>query len=160
MVALPAPASLMNRSSMEPRWASSPVVLIQVPDVRSAVVKPRVIERRRPVRRLRRDRVAVALTPVLGLVGLLAWGKVHPPTGGGSTGPAAVVSSSQAATGELLPVTQAIILSRVSLSFQPAVAEVEPSRSPALAVQPAGYLLPVDELVDDPEGFDHADARR
>lgn len=144
MAAMPALAGpTINRLS---RQRFEPPILIRVPDV--TVVRPARIRLGR--RRLRRDRLAMALAPVVGLASLLAWGGTPARTG------------MTPGTAPVAPVVQAIVADPLPLAeplMAPGVALAEPPRMAALAVMPAGYLIP-DEEPGHPEGSDHANTRR
>jgi hypothetical protein len=149
MAALPALAGPARGASF-PTW-DAPPILIRVPDVTVARVAPARAGRRR---RLRRDRVALALCPLLGVAGLVAWGRGRErpapaprPSGAAATAAIAGAVMIEASFAEPLPLAEPLVA--------PSITPV----GPVAAVRPAGYLIP-DDAPRDPEGPDHADPGR
>lgn len=141
MTALPVLARPTIAPGTRPHF--EPPILIRVPDVTAArTVRPGGAARRR----IRRDRVALALAPFFGLSAWIVWSAVKPP--------AAVASARTPAE----PVIQASFADPLPLA-EPLLAPAVAQESPALVVAPAGYLIP-DEEPSPTEGIPHAGPRR
>ena len=130
------------------QFRSGPPILICVPDI-SAVAVSRPPRGRLARRRLRRDRVLLVLIPLVALAGLVAWDASRPRVPRSSSTPSIPPPAIRAIVAEPLPLAEPLVVADPT----------HPGPSPALAVRPAGYLIP-DEEPASTEGYPHAEPRR